>query len=280
MKFEILISTYGAEGISRLGRPGALPEIGDVSYLISWQRGPAGKHADASSLTEIPQSLIRKDVRIVISGTTGSGANRKNCIDHAKGDWCMIADDDLEFNPKGIRCLISELEKSADVDFAIAQSSGADNKWFPAEGYDVFPLKRKHFVTEFEVVVRLDAILKAGVNYNPNFGVGIPEYQSGEGAVFFYELRRKGLKGRYFPINIVNHPGLTTTERSALQPGVLKAEGVAIALEYPFTGVLRAPLVVWRRSRRFHGSFFRALPPVFKGFVAGIFRRKSLGIGQ
>lgn len=277
MKFEILISTFGEDGIRRLGLPGALPEIENVRYLISWQRG---LQTNASETPQIPQSLMRKDVRVAISATKGLGANRKNCLDHAKGDWCMIADDDLEFNPAGIRALISELDKADDIDFAIAKSSGPDNKWFPDEEYDLFPLRRKHFVTEFEVVVRLDAIKSAGINYNANFGVGSPEYLSGEGAVFFYEMRRKSLKGRYFPIRIANHPGLTTSERNALLPGVLKAEGVAIALEYPFSGLLRAPLVVWRRSRRFRGSFVRALPPVIKGFIAGIFKRKSLGIGQ
>ncbi len=272
MKLEILISTYGPEGIKRLSRKESLPRMDGVGYLISWQRGWCDM--------DIPHTLIRNDVRVVITSSTGLGANRANAMLHARGEWCMIADDDLEFDVDGIRALMLELEKRQGLDFVIARSSGADNKVFPAEEYSVFPLRRRHFVTEFELLVRLDAVRSAGINYNPNFGVGSDKYTSGEGAVFMYEMRRKGLQGRYFPITIVRHPGLTTTERKSMDRGVLQAEGLVIALEYPLTGVLRVPLVVYRRWKRFGGSFTRGLSSLYQGFMVGIFRKKSLGIGK
>lgn len=271
MNFEILISTYGADGLERLAREGSLPHIEGVSYLISWQRGDCA--------IDIPLSLFREDVRVVIASSTGSGANRANAIVHAKGDWCMVADDDLVFNTEGIRELVRNLEAQGQLDFALVQSSGGDNKSFPAREYDVFPLAKNHFVTEFEIVVRLQSLRDAGINFNPHFGVG-KELRAGEGAVLLYEMKRKKLRGRYFPIVLACHPELTTSERLALDAGVLRSEGVVVALNYPVSGLLRVPLMVWRRSRRFGGSFLRALPPAVSGFCIGIFRRKSLGIGQ
>lgn len=271
MNFEILISTYGAEGINRLARDGALPHIEGVTYLISWQRG--------NCVADIPQSLFREDVRVVIALSIGSGANRANAIVHAKGDWCMIADDDLVFDVEGIKEMMKRLEAHSELDFALGQSNGGDAKLFPLSEYDVFPLAKNHFVTEFEIVVRLQSLRKAGINFNSHFGVG-KELRTGEGAVLLYEMKRNKLRGRYFPIVLACHPGLTTSERVALDGGVLKAEGVIVALNYPFTGLLRVPLMVWRRSRRFGGSFFRSLPHAYRGFMRGIFGRKSLGIGE
>ncbi|MDE6321955.1 MAG: hypothetical protein K2L93_06600 [Muribaculaceae bacterium] len=191
----------------------------------------------------------------------------------------MMADDDLVFDVEGIKEMMRKLEAHSELDFALGQSTGGDAKVFPANEYDVFPLAKNHFVTEFELIVRLESLRRAGINYNSNFGVG-NRLGAGEGAVLLYEMRRKKLRGRYFPIVLACHPGLTTSERVALDAGVLEAEGVVVALNYPFTGVLRVPLMVWRRTRRFGGSFCRSLPCAFRGFVRGIFGRKSLGIGQ
>lgn len=272
MRLEILISTYGADGIRRLAQKDVLPRCEGVGYLISWQRGDSG--------AEIPPALIRPDVRIVVTGSKGSGANRANCINHAKGDWCLIADDDLVFDMDRIKELMSQIESYQHLDFAVARSSGADNKTFPDEGYPIFPLRRRHFVTEFELLVNLGSVRKAHINYNPHLGAGVDEYTAGEGAVLMYEMKRKGLKGRYFPITIVDHPGLTTSQRIAMNDGVLRAEGLVIALEYPLTGIVRIPLVAYRRWRRFGGSLARAVLILFQGFMAGISKKKSLDIGQ
>lgn len=272
MRLEILISTYGADGIRRLAQPDVLPPCEGVGYLISWQRAGCG--------AEIPSGLVRPDVRIVISSSKGSGANRANCLNHAKGEWCLIADDDLVFDMQRIEELMSRIEACRHLDFAIARSSGADNKVFPDVEYPVFPLRRRHFVTEFELLVRLESVRKVHINYNPHLGAGVDEYAAGEGAVFMYEMKRKGLNGRYFPITIVDHPGLTTSQRIAMNSGVLRAEGLVIALDYPLSGMLRIPLVAYRRWRRFGGSLSRAVLVLYQGFMTGVFRKKSLGIGQ
>ncbi len=272
MKLEILISTYGPEGMRRMARPGALPQADGVGYLISWQRGGCDDN--------VPQPLLRPDIRIVIAAGKGLGANRANCLTHARGEWCLIADDDLVFDIDAIKRLIQKVDANPDLDFALARSSGPDNKTFPLEEYPVFPLRRRHFVTEFEMLVNLDAVRRANINYNPNFGAGSKVYTAGEGAVFMYDMKRKGLKGRYFPITIVDHPGLTTSERIAMNRGVLKSVGVVAALEYPFSGVLRVPLVGYRRWRRFGGSLHRAVFALYQGFMAGLFRKSALAIGQ
>lgn len=272
MKLEILISTYGPEGMRRMARPGALPQADGVGYLISWQRGGCDEN--------VPQPLLRTDIRIVIAAGRGLGANRANCLIHARGEWCLIADDDLVFDIDAIKRLLQKVDATPGLDFVLARSSGPDNKIFPLEEYPVFPLRRRHFVTEFEMLVNLGAVRRANINYNPNFGAGSKVYTAGEGAVFMYEMRRKGLKGRYFPITIVEHPGLTTSERIAMDCGVLKSVGVAVALDYPFTGVLRIPLVGYRRWRRFGGSLPRAILELYQGFIAGLLRKSALAIAQ
>lgn len=271
MKLEILICTHGLETIKRLAYD-RLPQIDGVGYLISWQV-PEG------AVPAIPDGLLRSDVRVVVSGKTGVSNNRNNCLDHARGPLCLMSDDDLTFYPDGIRAVIDAFHRWPSIDFAMFQYTGADNKLYPLEEYDIVrKLAKNHFVTEFEIAFRLEPIRRSGVRFNPNFGVGGTDYLAGEGPLWVHGLLQKGLKGRFFPIDVVNHPGLTTAGDEGAKPEVLRSDGAYIAVAYPLTAIPRVLLLAWRRGRRFGVSPLRCARYVMQGYLRAAFHPETLGL--
>lgn len=271
MKLEVLISTHGQDGIKRLASEGVLPVLDGVGYLISWQL-PHGLPP------VLPEALIREDVRVVASNSRGVSNNRNNCLDHAKGPVCLLSDDDLTYYPEGLKYIIEAFESRPDMDFAMFEYSGPDNKIYPAAEYDIKKLAKNHYVTEFEVAFRLDAVRRSGVRFNTHFGVGNDDYQAGEGPLWVFGLIKRKLKGRFFPIKIVNHPGLTTGLDDGAVPGVLRSDGAYIAVAYRWTALPRLLLLGWRRGHRFGKSPLRCAGYAFQGYFRAVFRPASLGL--
>lgn len=272
MKLEVLICTHGNAGIERLAAEGTLPHIDDVGYLISWQTTP-GDNAI------IPSALCRPDVRVVTTPTKGVSNNRNNCLDNAVGPLCLMSDDDLDYHPEGIEAVIEMMEAHPECGFGMFEYDGADEKYYPGEEYVLAgKFAKNHYLTEFEVAFRLDDVRRSKVRFNPHFGVGNNDYQSGEGAFWVHELMKRGVTGRFFPIVIVTHEGLSTGSEDGVLPGVLKAEGAYISVAYPLTAVLRLMLVAWRRSRSFGGSPLRHLFYLARGYFRAVFRPRSLGL--
>lgn len=270
MKLEVLISTNKASAIERLAGD-VLPRIDGVGYLISWQL-PHG------AVPALPDGLKRDDVRVVATNSRGVSNNRNNCIDHAHGPLCLMSDDDLTYYPDGLLGIIEAFESHPEMDFALFEYTGTDKKYYPAEEYEIVRFAKNHYVTEFEMAFRLEAVCGAGVRFNSHFGVGNDDYQSGEGALWILDLMKKRLRGRFFPIKIANHPGLTTGLEEGAVPGVLRAEGAYISQAYKWTALPRLLLLGWRRGRRFGKSPLKCAFYAFQGYFRAVFNPRSLGL--
>lgn len=258
-KLEVLICTYGREGIGRVGRM-QLPTVDGVRYLVSWQ--PAG--CDTSV---IPSELRRDDVTVVIADSIGSSNNRNNAVDHATAPVCLMADDDLRYTPDGLLAVIDTFENNPDLDVASFRYSGDDNKQYPSAETDLTNDWPKNFYcASFEIAFRREAV--AGrIFYNPYFGINAPRLMNGEDSVFILDCRNAGLNCRFFPITITHHAGLTTGLRNIDDPRVAMGEGAYIRYCYGWKGFPRVPLFVWRRFRSGKIKFLWGLLYVTKGFL-------------
>lgn len=271
MKLEVLISTHGQTGIRRLASDGVLPKVDGVGYLISWQL-PHG------TVPVLPDGLIRDDVRVVATNSKGVSNNRNNCIDHARGPVCLMSDDDLVYYPDGLSRIVDAFGSHPDIDFALFEYTGADNKPYPPAEYEIKRFARNHYVAEVEIAFRLDSVRGSGVRFNPRFGVGNDDYQAGEGPLWVLGLMKKRLKGRFFPIKIVDHPGLSTGYDEGADPGVLRAEGAYISQAYRWTALPRLLLLGLRRGQRFGKSPLKCAGYAFQGYFRAVFKPRSLGL--
>ena len=258
MTLDILISTYARDGIERLDAA-SLPTIDNVNYVISWQ-SPQG---------DIPSTLRRDDIKITTLAGKGLSRNRNNSISASDADICMIADDDLTYNPDGIKTLIKAFEANPQMDVALVKSSLNSSKIYPDKEIPIFRGKfpKGYYILSFEIAFRRSS-LPANVRFDTRFGLGAEWYLCGEEEIFVDNLLRAGLHCRFIPVVITSHPHPTTASSRLRQAGVQRAMGAVIFRLHPLSAILRLPLKAWRISRAGGGCFLHTLWNVIIGAIS------------
>lgn len=261
-KLQVAICTLGNEGLQKVGKL-FLPKVDGVSYLVSCQNVPVN----------LPPSLYRNDVQVVFSPTKGLSNNRNNALIHLTAPYALIADDDLEFYPDGLRTIIEKFDANPEIDIATFRAEVGNNKFYPDFEADIWCPPKGYWISSIEIALRLESIRKFELSFNPFWGLGSERLHCGEENIFLLMAQKAGLKGRFFPITIVRHPEVSTGVRLQQSPGVLRAYGAYIVYAYPFTSIFRLPLKAWRTT----GRFIVNCRYIFSGALYAIrYRRKLL----
>lgn len=258
-RLEVLISTRGTEGISRVASMD-LPVVEGVGYLVSWQ--------DATS--DIPAALNRYDLRIVATPTVGLSNNRNAAFAASVAPILLIADDDLRYTADGLRSVLDAMDSHLEIDIATFKHGGEDNKWFPDVEFDLSRPVRFYYVTSFEMAVRRRVVTGQNrLEFDPDFGLGAPRFHAAEEELFLMDALKAGYKGRFFPVEIVTHCGLTTGHKP-MTPGVLQAQGIYIGQRWRWwSAIPRLGVVAWRHYRSGRASLMPALWHLWRGWVHG-----------
>lgn len=276
-ELEVLVSTFGEEGLMRLSRM-ALPEAQGVRYLVSCQ-------CPGHTALPIPDKLIREDLKVIFTPTKGLSVNRNNAIDHATAPLCFIADDDISFTPESFHTIISTFRENPAIDIATFKHlgpNGSVEKNYPSHSFPLTHPAKGYYVTSFEIVFRRKPIVESGIRFNENFGLGTPRFGSGEEELWIHDLLESGIKGQFFPYFIATHNDSNTTGiRLMASPSVLRAQGAVITRLYPYTSLLRVILKAWRSSKATQASISSCLRPILYGWwVATTQPRKLFGSRQ
>lgn len=258
MTLEVLICTYGEDGINRVAAMN-LPQVDNVKYLVSWQI--------ANPLNvPVPPSLNRDDIAILPTSSVGLSNNRNHALDNATGDICLIADDDLTYKPHQLKSIITTFKANPAVDVALFKYSGSDSKIYPDYEFNLIKEPKGYYITSFEIAFRSQSI-GTSLRFDPRLGV-CAAMPAGEEALFIHLALKCGLSCRFFPITIAHHAALTTGSRTPT-PGVLQANGVVVAVKHGLCGLLRLPLIAWRLSCSGKAKFFPAVYHLIKGYIYG-----------
>lgn len=260
VKLEVLIATYGEEGLHRLSTH-QLPRVEGVAYLVSCQN-PDG-------LLPIPEILKRDDVKVIFSTTRGLSCNRNILIQAATAPYCLIADDDIDFIPEGLEAIINIFDNQDSIDLIALQytdKEGNTEKIYPGQPFNLTEPPKGYFITSFELAFRREPIIRKGIYFNENFGVGTPKYGCGEEDLWLNNILNTGSAGRFYPFTIARHDGATTGLRAAAKPSVLRAQGVVIGHLNPKTGLLRVILKAYRTSKTTHTPLIKCLIPALAGW--------------
>lgn len=253
MTLNVAIATWQADGIRRVAAM-ELPEVAGVSYVISWQA-----HADAT----IPESLSsRSDIAIHRFDRAGVSANRNNALSHCSADIILMADDDLRYTAGQLLRVIEVFENNPEVDIATFRYLGSNQK-YPAGETDLkLPLPKGFSASLITIACRRDSL--NGLTFDEQFGPGAPVWQAAEDEKFLFDAISRGLRCRFFPIDITAHPNASTGSRPITSAGVAAASGRMIRLLYPLSFPLRIVLKAWRQHR-IGGDFFFVLRNAFRG---------------
>lgn len=258
MTLQVLICTFGQQGIERVAKM-KLPQLDNVSYLVSVQN----PHRE---VIVYPDAIIREDIIITETDSTGLGLNRNHSINESTGDILLISDDDLIYTEPGLNAVIHTFEKNSDIDIATFRYLGGDNKIYPDYEFDLIQEPKGYYITSFEIAIRKSNIPE-NIRFSRYLGAGNSKFSCGEENLFVYRLLKAGLKGRFFPITIVEHPELTTGSRQATA-GSLRGQGNWLRLRYgTFIGFLRLIRDITRRK----APWYKSLCYMTQGFLLSYF---------
>lgn len=266
LRLQILICTYGSDGLRRVAGM-QLPDLPGLGYVVSCQ-DPDGTVGCPSAI--LPQ---RDDMELHIHADRGLGLNRRHALGHASAEFVLLADDDLCYDRDALAEAMSLMESHPELDIFAFRYSGPDCKLYPPSRHNLREPFKGYNLTSFELAFRLSAVQAAGVDFSPLLGVGAPYLRAAEESVFTERCLQAGLRGCFFPLTIVRHPGLTTGLRAAADPGVVRSTAAYIYIKYGLCeGLLRSLLLAWRTPV----AYPRALVYALQGMAYAVRHRKEL----
>ena len=205
MKFQILISTIDSKFQKRNCQI-------DAPYLVIDQ-------------TKSKSTKNRNDSEVYSYAERGLSRSRNHALEHAKGEICLLSDDDLEYK-KNIKSIILEaFESNPDADIITFQIETPEGK--PFNNYSEKQLvhnKRSIMRTaSVEIAFKSRSIEKADLKFDENFGLGA-EFPTGEENIFLSDALDKGLNVLYMPKPIVIHPA-ESSGQDYNDPVLVQAKG-------------------------------------------------------
>ncbi len=266
---QVLICTCGETGLEKVAAM-TLPQAAGIGYLVSIQ---------AKTMPPVPESIAtREDLAIFHTCTHGLSLNRNHAIAHSTAPLCLIADDDLHYNAGGLQAVIDTFSKHPEIDIAAFSHTGGDNKYFPSYGFDMSLPPKGYYLTSFEIAFRRSSVTGCGIRFNEFFGLGCDRFGSGEEDIWMADCLRSGLKARFFPVDIVTHPGRTTGTSRQGTESVLRAQGAVIAYTYGASSLPRTILKAFRASHSSGTSLLKCARAAIEGWLTAKFKPGSIGL--
>ncbi|WP_281532034.1 glycosyltransferase family A protein [Anaerocolumna aminovalerica] len=138
-------------------------------------------------------------IRCINTTNRGLSNSRNMAIQNAKGDFCLLCDDDEILDDDYVEKISSEFEKNpkADIICFIIERNG---KKYPTKPFKV-GFYRSLQISSVQMVMRRNSIIKSKVKFDENFGSGSPN-GSGEENIFMFDCLKKKLKIYYVPVHI------------------------------------------------------------------------------
>jgi hypothetical protein len=269
-KLQVLIATYGQEGLLRIARM-FHPVIDGVEYLVSCQGAPEP--------IPLPEKLRRPDFKVEFSPTSGAAHNRNLLLDRLTADYGLLSDDDISYSEEGLKGIIDILDENPDLDiatFIYLTDSGEPEKTYPLHPFDLTSPPPGFYISCVEVAFRKGSVLGRRIYFNENFGPGCKLFPCGEDSLWVNDALRRGLTGRFFPLQIAVHTGASTGLRMLADPGVLRSQGAVIPRLYPATGLLRVVLKALRVARMTDTGAMRCLKPALSGWWLGLTKKRVI----
>lgn len=242
-----------AERVKSLVRPD-FPESHEVLALVQ-------------NPNQISYVLDLPKVKLVELKSLGVAKSRNAALTHANGDFLIFGDDDITFKNEGILESIKYFQENLDCSLILAQAVDEDGNLRKNYESKVTPLRLTNSAraATYEMLVRVDAIRNAKINFDENFGAGAENYL-GDEYIFIADALRAGLKGVHLPVVVAVHP----KESSGSRWGSRKDLAVRAAIFTRIFGVL-APIM--RLAFLIKTKNPKPSPLLFIRFVFNLFSR-------
>ena len=159
-------------------------------------------------VSPLPHST-RADVTYVALETLGLSHSRNSALAHCITPLLVFADDDMVLDTDGVKRLAVQMGQDSKLGFSAGWRAGR----MPKTGRRAAPYRLRKLtagrVCAPELMVRVEAVRAAGVQFDTAFGVGA-QHPVGEDYIFVCDMLDAGLCGAAFPIVTGTHNGLST----------------------------------------------------------------------
>ncbi|WP_338731171.1 glycosyltransferase [Mangrovimonas cancribranchiae] len=161
-----------------------------------------------------PKNLLTsnfKNIRIINSYEKGVSKSRNLAINNAKGDICLIADDDVVFLKNFISKINNAyLETKADlICFKTLTTIGDPYSNYPNKISSLRRFYRK--VLSIEITFNLKVLKENKLSFDEYFGLG-SVFQDGENRIFLRNALNKHITSIFYPEYIVKHKPYSSSD--------------------------------------------------------------------
>ena len=252
MSTESAVLTFGFSTTSQRIKNLKRPDISISHEVLVFVQNPK----EASYVFDIPKA------KLVELKSVGVAKSRNAALKHASGKYLIFGDDDITFKDSGIQKAIDYLESNPDCSIILAQTedeTGALRKRYENK---VTPLKLTNSAraATYELIVRVEDIRKAGVNFDEEFGAGAKNYL-GDEYIFIADCLRKGLKGSHFPQVVAIHPTESSGSRWGSDEDLAARAKVFTRVFGWFAPIARAGFLLRTKQKR--PSIYKSMKFIF-----------------
>ncbi len=197
MKQSEVELTFGYSTLAGRVKNLRLPEKTDTREFIILVQNPT----EESYVFDLPNS------KLVELKSKGVAKSRNAALKYASGKYLIFGDDDITFLEDGITKLLQYFEENPECSIILAQTTdenGVLRKSYPNKSHKLTKYNSAKAAT-YEMMIRVEAIRSAGINFDENFGAGAQNYL-GDEYIFIADALNKGLKGAFLPVSVAIHP--------------------------------------------------------------------------
>ncbi|WP_421240635.1 glycosyltransferase [Aeromonas enteropelogenes] len=214
-------------------------------------------------------SEVIGNIRMLSCKERGSSNSRNMALKNATGDICLIADDDVGYVDGMENIVLGAFEKYPDADiitFQIVTPEGNPfNAGYPQQSqwHNWRSILR---CASIEIAFRRDAVLKAGLSLDTNFGLG-SKYRVHDEIIFLKDAMDRGLKLLYLPIPIVIHPA--ESSGTDFNDHLVTSKGAAFVRLFGLKGMFFNLVFSLKKHGEYADrySFIKFLMTMFQGSV-------------
>ena len=181
----------------------------------------------------------RKKIRVISTDQRGLSRSRNQALLFAKGEICLIADDDIVYKQKYSENILRAFDSLPDADIIVFNTSVINS---------VSGIKRKEIKKircapkhrnygSVRIAFKRESFLKNNLWFNVFFGAG-SMFGAGEESLILREANKKGLKIYEHPVNIADVDYSTSSWFEGYNEKYFYNKGAYLAAAYPILNIL------------------------------------------
>lgn len=216
MKIEFLVSTVNRTNVDFLKSIFVNFDLDDIDILVINQ-------CDKNNIKKAKELKSTERIKIISVEERGLSKSRNLALLNSTGDICLIADDDIVYNPNILERIRSDYQNNSfEIINYKSEIGGKPNR--KLKNHSVLPHNYRSIFSVMSIQISFlrEKIIEKGLSFDNQFGIG-SEYTSGEENIFIKDCMDNGLSAGKSGFEINKHPEELNT--SILTHKVLKSKG-------------------------------------------------------